>query len=117
MKMIITHDETSTSRAKMNSEILVWNATTGKSKVLAYSSYDKKYEAINSRAQLPRNPLGKAPKGKIMIEYVPTYGSKKTEYEFLVWDTATGESKYYYYSAKEKRYKSAKVGLPAAPLK
>ena len=118
MKMIIAHhDETSTSRAKMNSEILVWNATTGKSKVLAYSSYDKKYEAINSRAQLPRNPLGKAPKGKIMIEYVPTCGSKKTEYEFLVWDTATGESKYYYYSAKEKRYKSAGVGLPAVPLK
>jgi len=90
---------------------VVWDTTTGASKIYYWSSEASKY--VPTEIGLPAKPLNAAT-GSIMIEpYVNKYGASM----FVVWDTGSGESVIYYWDKGASKYVATEVGLPRAPLK
>lgn len=107
------------SQDKTYYEVLVWDKTTGKSKLYFYSYTDKLFKAYEDNVQLPSTPLEGA-KGQIKMDYTSVHvpSQDKTYYEVLVWDTETGKSKLYFYSYTDKIFKAYEdnVQLPSTPL-
>ena len=58
--------------------------------------------------------------GNIMMDYTSVHvpSQDKTYYECIVWNTVTGESKLYFYSYTDKKFKAYEdnVQLPRYPL-
>lgn len=61
-----------------------------------------------------------AASGTIMMDYTSVHvpSQDKTYYECMVWNTATGESRLYYYDYSSKSFKAYEnnVQLPSSPL-
>lgn len=108
------------SQDKTYYEVLVWNTQTGNSKLYFYSFTDKKFKAYEDNVQLPSTPLASSGTNDIMMDYTSVHvpSQDKTYYEVFVWNPSTGNSKLFFYSYDDKKFKAydENVQLPSSPL-
>lgn len=109
------------SQDKTYYECMVWDKVSGKSKLYFYSYTDKKFKPYGDNVQLPSSPINTKPGEEVLMNYsaVHVASQDKTYYECLVWNTNTGNSKLYFYSYTDKKFKAYEdnVQLPSSPLK
>jgi hypothetical protein len=110
------------SEDKTYYECLVWDESTGASKLYFYDYTDKAFKAYGDNVQLPSNPLGDqaSEDQSLFMDYTSIHvpSEDKTYYECMVWDTKTGISKLFFYDYTTKTFKAYgnNVQLPAKPL-
>ena len=94
------------SQDKTYYECMVWNKSTGESKLYYYSYSDKSFKAYEDNVQLPVPSFVGG--GDIMMDYTSVHvpSQDKTYYECMVWNTSTGASTLYYYSYDSKSFKA-----------
>ena len=94
------------SQDKTYYECMVWNKSTGKSRLYYYSFSDKAFKAYEDNVQLPIPSFTGG--GDIMMDYTSVHvpSQDKTYYECMVWNSSTGESTLYYFSYDSKGFKA-----------
>jgi len=108
------------SQDKTYYECMVWDKVSGKSKLYFYSYTDKKFKPYGDNVQLPSSPINTKPGEEVLMNYsaVHVASEDKTYYECMVWNSTSGESKLYFYSYTDKKFKvyGDNVQLPSSPL-
>lgn len=108
------------SQDKTYYECMVWDKVSGKSKLYFYSYTDKKFKPYEDNVQLPSSPINTKPGDEVLMNYTAVHvaSQDKTYYECMVWNSTSGESKLYFYSYTDKKFKAYEdnVQLPSSPL-
>ena len=94
------------SQDKTYYECLVWDKSTGESRLFYFNYTEKTFQAYGANVQIPKTTFDGG--GSIMMDYTSVHvpSQDKTYYECLVWDTYTGESKLYYFNYTDKLFKA-----------